>query len=66
MEQAELKHMFKQTSRSVSTSNTVVSPDPLSSTPSTLPTVKTLENTQEDHDDPPAADGDIQMECTSD
>jgi len=44
----------------------VVSPDPLSSTPSTLPTMKTLENTQEDHDDPPPAGGDIQMEYSND
>jgi hypothetical protein len=66
MEQADLKHMFKQTSRSVTTSTTVVSPDPLLSTPSTLPTMKTLENIQEDHDDPPQADGDIQMEYTND
>ena len=58
--------MFKQTSRSVSTSTTVVSPDPMSSTPSTLPTMKTLENTQDDLDDPPSADGDIQMEYTND
>jgi len=58
--------MFKQTSRSVDTSSTVVSPDPLSSTPSTLPTMKTLENTQEDYDDPPQADGDIQTEYTND
>jgi hypothetical protein len=44
----------------------VVSPDTWSSTPSNLPTTKTLENTQEEHDDPPPADGDIQIEYTTD
>ena len=58
--------MFKQTSRGVSTSAIVVSPNPLSSTPSTHQTMKTLENKQEDHDDSPPADGDIQMEYTND
>jgi len=66
MEQADLKHMFKQTSRSVSTLTNVVSPDPLSSTLSTILTMKTLENTQEDHDDPPPVAGDIQMEYCND
>jgi len=37
--------------------------DPLSPTPSTSSAIKTLENTEEDCDDPePADEGDIQME----
>ena len=66
MEQEDLKDMFKKTSRSVCTSTNVLTPDLLSSTPSTLPTMKTLVNTHEGHDDPQLADGDIQIEYTPD
>jgi len=45
----------------------VVSPDPLSPTPSTSSTMKTPKNTEEGPNDPePADEGDIQMECSSD
>jgi hypothetical protein len=67
MKQADLKDMFKKASRSVCTSTTVVSPDPLSPTPSTSSATKIPEHTEEDPDDPELADaGDIQMEYSSD
>jgi hypothetical protein len=62
VKQADLRDMFKKASKRVCTSN-VVSPDPLSPTPSTSPAMNTPENTEEDPDDPePAGEGDIQME----
>jgi len=54
-------------SKSVCTSTVVVSPDPLSPAPSTSSAVKTQDDTKEDpHDPEPAAEGDIQMEYSSD
>jgi len=44
--------MFNKASRSVCTSAIVISPDPLSYTPSTSSTLKTPENTKQDPDDP--------------
>jgi hypothetical protein len=56
--QADLRDMFKKTSKNVRTSTVVVSPDPMSPT-------TTQENTTEDPDDPELADErDIQMEYT--
>jgi hypothetical protein len=58
MKQAGLSGMFKKASKSVCTSTLVVSPDPLSPTPSTCPAMKTPEDTYEYHVDPKPADGD--------
>ena len=66
VKQAYLWYMFKNTSKSVRTLTIVVLPDLLSPTPSTSLTLKTPENTEEDPDNPELADGDIQMECSSD
>jgi hypothetical protein len=58
--------MFTQASNNVCTSTVVVSPDPLSPTPSsTSSAMKTPENTEEDPDDPEPEDGGIQMEYFS-
>lgn len=66
MEQKDLSGMLKNLSRSVCTSNIVVSPDPLSPTPSTSSTLKTPKNTEEDPNDPEQADErDIQMVFSS-
>jgi hypothetical protein len=43
MKQADLRNMFKKASKCVCTSTVVVSPDPLSPTPSTSSTTKTQE-----------------------
>ena len=51
MKQADLNDMFKKASSSVCTSTVVVSPDPLSPTPSTSSAIKTPESTEEDPDD---------------
>jgi hypothetical protein len=54
----------KNASKSVCTSFLVISVDPLSPIPSTS-TVKILDNTEEDPDDPELADaGDIYTECS--
>jgi hypothetical protein len=67
MKQADIREMLKQASKSVSISTNVVSPDPLSPTPSTSSATKTPENTEDDPDDPErAGEGDIQMEYSSD
>jgi hypothetical protein len=56
--------MFKKASKSVCTSNIVVSAEPLSSAPSTTVPMKTPDNTEED---PTQADErDTQMEYSSD
>jgi hypothetical protein len=53
--------MFKEASKSASTSPIVVAP-----TSSTFPAIKTPENTEDDPDDPNSEDeGDTQMEYTS-
>jgi hypothetical protein len=52
MKQADLRAMFKKTSKSDCKSTTVVSPDPLSATPSNSSAMKTPEKTEEDLDDP--------------
>jgi hypothetical protein len=63
MKQADIRDMFKKASKSVCTSTIVVSPDPLSPTPSNSSATKTPENTKEDPDNPEQADkGYIQME----
>jgi len=49
-----------------STSITVESPDPLSPVPSIFLAMNTLDNTEEDPADQEPADGDIQMEHSSD
>ena len=59
MKQAALRGMVKNASKSVCTSTTVVSPDPLSPTPSTSSAMKTPEKTEEDPE--PADERDIQM-----
>ena len=67
VKQTDLSGMLKNLSWSVGTSNFVISPDPLSPTPSTYSTMKTPQNTEEDPNDPePADEGDIQMECSCD
>jgi hypothetical protein len=65
VKRADLKDMFKKSSKSVCTLTAVMSPNPLSPTPSTSAVI-TPENTEEDPDDPdPADEGDIQMEYFS-
>jgi hypothetical protein len=67
LKQADIRDMFKKASNSACTSTVVVSPDPLSSTPSTFSAINPPENTADDRDDPePADEGDIQMEYSSD
>ena len=56
--------LLKKSSRTAFTSTVVVSPDPLSPTPLTS-TMKISENTEGDLDDLEYADGDIQMEYSS-
>jgi hypothetical protein len=59
--------MFKKALKSVCTSNIVISPEPLSSAPSTIMPMKTPDNTEEDAEDPTKADErDTQMEYSSD
>ena len=59
--------MFKNASKSVSTSTVVVSPDPLSPAPPTSSAIKTPENKKEEPDGPEQAkERDIQMEHSSD
>jgi hypothetical protein len=60
--QAHVRGMFKKPSKSVCTSTVVVPPDPLSPNPSPSLVMQTLENTQEDPDNPEPAVGDIQTE----
>jgi hypothetical protein len=56
----------KKATRSVCTSTIVVSPDPLSPTPSTSLAMKTPENTEEGPGNPEPSDGDTQKEYSSD
>jgi hypothetical protein len=66
VKQVDPRVLFKTASKGVCTSPAVVSPDPLSPTPSTSSAMKTLENTEDDPNDPePAAGGGIQIECSS-
>jgi hypothetical protein len=59
--------MFRKASKRVSASTVVVSPDPLSPTPSFSSSMKTAEIANEDPVGPELADeGDIQMEYSSD
>jgi len=61
MKQADRRDIFKKSS-GVRTSTVVVSPDPLSPTPSASSAIQTLEKTEEDPHDPERADQeDIQM-----
>ena len=61
------EHVKKKTSKSVCTPTAMVSPDPLSLTPSTSSAMKTPENTEGDPDGPePTNEGDIKMEYSSD
>jgi hypothetical protein len=65
MKQTDLTDIFKKASR-VCTSTDVVSPDPLTPTPSTSLAMKTPQYTEEDADVPePAGEGDILMEYFS-
>jgi hypothetical protein len=67
MKQANLSNIFKDASKSVSTSTIVASPDPLSPNQSTCLALKTPENTKEDPGDPQAAGEEhIQMYYSSD
>jgi hypothetical protein len=66
MKQADFRDMFKKASKSVCTSNVVISLDPLSPTPSTSSSMKTPKHTNKESGDPEPADGDIQMEYSSD
>jgi len=59
--------MFKKASKSVYTSTIVLSPAPLSSTPSTSSVTKTPENTDKDPNEPESvAEEDIQIHYSSD
>jgi hypothetical protein len=59
--------MCRKASKSISTSTVVVPPNSLSPTSSTSSVMKTPENTEEEPDDPEAANkGNIQMEYSSD
>ena len=62
MKQADLRDMFKKASKSVGTPADVISPDPLSPTPSASSPMKTPKNTAETLMTPEPADGDIEME----
>jgi hypothetical protein len=66
-EEADLRDVLKNASKSAHTSAVVVSPDPLSPTLSTFSTAMTPYNTEKhpDHSEP-AGERDIQMECLSD
>jgi hypothetical protein len=66
VKQAELWDIFKKASNCVSNSTVVVSPHPLSPASSTFSAMKTPEYTDQEPDDPELADGDIQMDCSSD
>jgi hypothetical protein len=67
MKQAHFSDMFKKASKNFCTSTVVVTPDPLSPTPSTSSTVETPKNTKEGPGHPePADEGNIQMEYFSD
>jgi hypothetical protein len=63
MTQADLMKKFKNVSKSVCTSTTVAPPESLSPTPSTSSAMKTPENPEQDPE--PAAEGDMQMEHSS-
>jgi len=66
VEHADLREMFKKSSKSVCSSTVVVSPDPPSPTPLISSAMNTPENTQEYPDDlEPPYEGDIQMEYSS-
>jgi hypothetical protein len=54
--ETDLGGMLKKASKSVCTSNIVLSPDPVSPTPSTSSTMKTPENTDKDSSDTEPAD----------
>jgi hypothetical protein len=56
MKQAEFSDMFRNASKTDCRSTTVVSPDPLSPTPSTSSAMKTPENIEQDPDNPQPAD----------
>ena len=59
MKQADLRNIFRKASKIICKSTIVVSPDPLSPTPSTSSAIKTPENIEENLDDfEPAAEGD--------
>jgi hypothetical protein len=58
--------MFKNASENVCTSAVVLSPDPLSPTPSIPSNMKTPENTDDPDDPQPTEEGDIQMENSFD
>jgi hypothetical protein len=63
VKQADPRDIFVKISKSVCTSIVVVSPDPLSLTPSSSSAMKTPENTEEDPHNPLLTDeGDTQME----
>jgi hypothetical protein len=65
--ETDVSDIFKKSFKGTCTSTVVVSPNPLSPTPSTSSAIKTPESTEEDPDDPePADDGDIQMEYCCD
>ena len=66
MKQANLGDVFRKSSKSACTSF-VVSPYPLSLTPSSASTMKTPGNTEDDPGDPESGDaGDIQSQYSSD
>lgn len=65
MKQANLLDLLKEASKTVCTSPVVISPDPFSPTPLTSSAMKTSENTEGDPDDTEQADGDIQIEYSS-
>ena len=62
MEQADIRYMFRKTSKIVCTLTVVVYPAALSPPPSHASTMKTQWNTEDDPDDLAPAVGDTQME----
>jgi len=67
MEQRDVREMPKKASKSVCTATNLVSPDPLSPTPSNTSAMMTPENTKEEPDDTePVNEGDIKWEYSSD
>jgi len=61
VKQVDLRDKFKKAPRSVCTSTVVVSPDPMSPTPSTALAMKIPENIEKEPDEPEAAGADIQI-----
>jgi len=65
MKQADLRNMFRKSSKSICTSNVVISPDKALISYSLTSAVMTPVNTEDPDDPEPAAQGDTQIEYCS-